>query len=97
MVRKVFQWLFTRRKQDLIELITLFIGLLAISLITPLLKLGASHWYWMISLLILLLIIIRIVESIVGYIVRGKNRRVSGGYFVLAIVAFAIINTFILN
>ncbi|MBL5766349.1 hypothetical protein MXL46_07395 [Heyndrickxia sporothermodurans] len=95
MVRKVFQWLFKRRKQDLIELITLCIGLLVISMFTPILKLGASHWYWIISLLILILIVCRMTESILGYFFHKRNRKVSGGYFVLVIVVMALINTYI--
>ncbi|MEK5173104.1 hypothetical protein NST63_07920 [Heyndrickxia sp. FSL W8-0496] len=60
---KGFQWLFKQRQQDLVTFITFIIGLLIISFVTANIKSGVNHWYWIIPLLILLLILYKIIED----------------------------------
>ncbi|MCM3237269.1 hypothetical protein M3589_05940 [Heyndrickxia oleronia] len=92
---KGFQWLFKRPQQDLVTFITFIIGLLIISLVTANIKLGINHWYWIIPLLVLLLILYKIIEEVIRYLFVKGNREVNSGYFVLVIIVVAFINTLI--
>lgn len=92
---KGFQWLFKRPQQDLVTFITFIIGLLIISLVTANIKLGINHWYWIIPLLVLLLILYKIIEKVIRYLFVKGNREVNSGYFVLVIIVVAFINTLI--
>lgn len=92
---KGFQWLFKLPQQDLVTFITFIIGLLIISLVTANIKLGINHWYWIIPLLVLLLILYKIIEEVIRYLFVKGNREVNSGYFVLVIIVVAFINTLI--
>lgn len=92
---KGFQWLFKRPQQDLVTFITFIIGLLIIILVTANIKLGINHWYWIIPLLVLLLILYKIIEEVIRYLFVKGNREVNSGYFVLVIIVVAFINTLI--
>ncbi|MCM3455971.1 hypothetical protein M3685_18820 [Heyndrickxia oleronia] len=92
---KGFQWLFKRPQQDLVTFITFIIGLLIISFVTANIKLGINHWYWIIPLLILLLVLYKIIEEVIRYLFVKGTKKVNSGYFVLVIIVIAFINTLI--
>ncbi|GGH86975.1 hypothetical protein GCM10007096_35920 [Pullulanibacillus pueri] len=88
--------LFKRNEGNLVELISLFVGLLAVSLITSYCHLGRNNWYLIVPLLILVFIVYKVCELIIAFLFRNKNIKVNESFFVLAIVVIALINTFVI-
>lgn len=97
MVSKFLGKLFTRNEGNLVELLSLFVGLLAVSLMTSNIHLGRENGYLIIPLLLLVLVVFKICEMIIVSLVRNRNKKVNEWYFVLVIFVITLINTFVIK
>jgi hypothetical protein len=93
----LFRRIFKRSEGNLVELISLFLGLLTVNLITSGIHLGRDNWYLIIPLLILVLIVMTIYQVVISVLVGRRNRKVNPGYFLIVFLVIAFINTFVIH
>jgi hypothetical protein len=95
-LKKYISLFIKRNEQDVVALVTFFTAFLGISIISMYLKTTGTDWYWIITFNILFLLIMRVVEILLTFLISKWNRKANYGFYVIAALAVVLINTFIL-
>ncbi|MGV3489546.1 MAG: hypothetical protein ACO1OC_13330 [Tuberibacillus sp.] len=93
-MQKAIQWLFKWKEHDLVELFTLFFGLLIISIIFHFFVSRHGELAWLPVMIIIGFAIFIAVRLIVKFLLGSRNRVISGGYLFVALLLVALIQTF---